>query len=124
MLLGHALDSLLQKMEDLLRKASPIVLTSDLQANVTGRLGLTNREDYQAVTVCPPVEYCFDAAKPKRHEIPWAGLLRYGPFSRDTFSRRTPRLLVICPDQAVGKVSQFLRSFRDGIQSLADARFR
>jgi hypothetical protein len=123
-LLGPALDSLLRKMEDLLRKASPIVLTEDLEARVTGRLEVTNREDYQAVTVSPPVEYCFDAAKAKRHEIPWAGLVQYGPFSRDTFSKRTPRLLVVCPDQAVGKVSQFLKSFRDGIQSLADSRYR
>jgi hypothetical protein len=70
-LLGPALDSLLQKMEDVLKKASPLILSEELQCSVAGRLEVSNEDDYHAVTVSPPVEYCFDAAKAKRHETPW-----------------------------------------------------
>jgi hypothetical protein len=122
-LLGPALECLLGKMDDTLRKASPLDLAPDLNCTFAGRLEITNTTDYQSVIACEPVEYCFDAAMTKRHMIPWQGLLRYGPFSSDTFSKRTPRILVVCPDQASGKVSQFVRAFRDGITSLTDSRY-
>jgi len=66
-------------------------------------------------------EYCFDAAKSKREKMAWAGLERFGPFSRDSFARKSPKILVVCPDNAKGKVEQFIRHFRDGITSQSGA---
>jgi hypothetical protein len=122
-LLGPSLDRLLSKMEDMLRQASPVTLTPDLTCTIGERLELFNDDEYKSLIASNPVEYCFDAAKSKRSILPWAGLLRYGPYSRDTFSKRTPRILVVTPDQAAGKVSQFVKVFRDGIQSFADSRY-
>jgi hypothetical protein len=122
-LLGPALDKLLSKMGDILHQASPVTLAPDLTCTICQRLQLRNDEDYKSVIASGPVEYCFDAAKSKRSVLPWAGLLRYGPYSRDTFSKRTPRVLVVTPDQAAGKVSQFVKVFRDGIHSFAGSRY-
>lgn len=122
-LLGPALDTLLVKMGQILAKASPIRLSTDLSCNIGDRIRPSNSSDYQSVVTCEDVEYCFDAAKSKRTIIPWSGLMKYGPFSRDTFSKRTPRLLVVCPDQSAGKVSQFVRALRDGIQSVGNSKY-
>ena len=45
----------------------------------------------ERVVPAGPVEYCFDAARSKRDAYAWPGLARFGPFSRDTFARPTPR---------------------------------
>ncbi len=122
-LLGPSVDRLLSKMGDILHQASPVLLAPDFTCTIGQRLELHNEADYTSLIASRPVEYCFDAAKSKRSILPWPGLLHYGPFSRDTFSKRTPRLLVVTPDQAAGKVSQFVKVFRDGIQSLANSRY-
>jgi hypothetical protein len=122
-LLGPSLDRLLSRMGDMLRQASPVTLAPDLTCTIGERLELTNDDEYKSLIASNPVEYCFDAAKSKRSSLPWAGLLRYGPYSRDSFSKRTPKVLVVTPDQAAGKVSQFVKVFRDGIQSFADSRY-
>ncbi|RUL84039.1 stem cell self-renewal protein Piwi domain-containing protein [Tautonia sociabilis] len=122
-LLGPALDKLLGKMGEFLTNASPIRLSTDFSCTIRDRVELNNSGDYQSVVKYGDVEYCFDAAKSKRNIIPWSGLMRFGPFSRDTFSKRTPRVLVVCPDQSAGKVSQFVRAFRDGIQSVPNSKY-
>ena len=54
-------------------------------------------------------------ARSKRHQYAWPGLEKYGPFSRDTFARPTPRVLVVFPQAAQGAVEKFIRYLRDGI---------
>ena len=100
-----------------------IQLAPDLACDIDSTIEVTNTPDYQAITSCGAVQYCFDAARAKRHEIAWAGLTKFGPFDRDTFPKRTPRILVVCPNQSAGKVSQFIRTFRDGIQSESNSPF-
>jgi hypothetical protein len=48
-------------------------------------------DEYESVVPARPVEYCFDAARSKRDAYALPGLARFGPFSRDTFARPTPR---------------------------------
>jgi hypothetical protein len=110
-------------MRDVLQGDTLIQLAPDLTCAVDSTIEVTNTPEYQTVTSCSAVQYCFDAARAKRHEIAWAGLTKFGPFDRDTFPKRTPRILVVCPNQSAGKVSQFIRTFRDGIQSESNSQF-
>lgn len=69
------------------------------------------------------MELCYDVSKAKRSRYAWTGLEKFGPFSADTFSAKTPRILIVCPDTAAGQVGQFVKTLRDGIQSLPNSRF-
>ncbi len=121
--LGPSLQKLLDRMRDVLQGDTLIQLAPDLTCAIDSTIEVTNTPEYQTITSCDAVQYCFDAARAKRHEIAWAGLTNFGPFDRDTFPKRTPRILVVCPNQSAGKVSQFIRTFRDGIQSESASRF-
>ncbi|MDA8219825.1 MAG: Piwi domain-containing protein, partial [Dehalococcoidales bacterium] len=110
-----ALEALLDKMSTFLHKKSPFLLAPDLECTVGERIAVANAPDYQSVVAAPPVEYCFDAARSKRWRHPWSGLERYGPFSRDTFPKKSPSILVLCPDTVQGKVENFVTNLRDGI---------
>jgi len=122
-LLGPSLQKLMDRMRDVLQGDTRIQLAPDLTCDIDTTIEVTNTPDYQTISSCGAVEYCFDAARAKRHEIAWTGLTNFGPFDRDTFPKRTPRILVVCPDESAGKVSPFIRTFRDGIQSEANSRF-
>ena len=110
-----ALETLLSKMGQFLEKKSPLLISPGPACEVGSRIAVTNSADYQSVVTAPPVEYCFDAARTKRSSLPWNGLERYGPFSRQTFPKRSPCILVLCPDTVQGKVESFIKDFRDGI---------
>jgi argonaute-like protein implicated in RNA metabolism and viral defense len=122
-LLGPSLKQLLDRMREVLQGDTRIQLAPDLTCDIDSTIEVTNTPDYQTVSSCGAVQYCFDAARAKRHELAWAGLTKFGPFDRDTFPKRTPRILVVSPNQCAGKVSQFIRTFRDGIQSELNSRF-
>lgn len=117
LLTGPATLSLMDKMGSLLQKVSPIEVAPGLSVTVGDPIDVANADGYRSVFAVPPVEYCFDPARTKRERMPWPGLGRYGPFSRDTFAAKTPRLLVLFPERVQGPVERFLRLFRDGIQS-------
>ena len=93
----------------------PLELAEGLICTVSPPLVISNTDEYESVVPARPVEYCFDAARSKRDTYAWPGLARYGPFSRDTFARPTPRILVIFPRAAQGAVEKFIRYLRDGI---------
>jgi len=121
---GSAADDRLEKLGEFFKKASPINLGGGLSCNVIGRLQVTNSGHYKSATVANPVEYCFDAAKTKRDQFPWSGLERFGPYSRDTFSKKSPRILVFFPDTVQGPVETFLRNFRDGVTLPEKSRYQ
>ena len=120
---GPALQALLKKMEEVLKKASPLQLTGGLTCTVGDQIVVGNEGQYKTVVQLDPAQYCFDTSKVKRHAYAWPGLDRFGPYSRDTFSKKSARILVICPDKSVGQVGQFVKAFRDGISSIRDPRF-
>lgn len=112
---GPAVEGLLKTMGDFLRKVSPITITDGLTCSVTERLKTANSPEYQSVVAAPSALYCFDPAKTKRTQYAWPGIERFGPFSKDTFAKKSPKILVLFPDTVQGKVENFLRLFRDGI---------
>jgi len=114
-LTGPALDVMVSRMGSYLAKASPISLCSGLGCSVGDQIAIENMDSYKTYVMAPPVEYCFDAARSKRHKYAWQGLDRFGPFSRDAFGKKSPRILVIFPDSVQGAVERFLRYFRDGV---------
>ena len=120
---GPALHEMLEKMEGFLRTASPIALTSDLDCKIDNVIEMVNNNTFRTVVRLQPAKYCFDPSRAQRSEYAWSGLERFGPFDRETFSKRTPRILVVAPDTAAGKVSQFLKMFRDGITSVPSPRY-
>jgi Piwi domain len=113
---GPAREALLGEMERFLAKASPLELAPGLSCEIGERIAAENTDDYQTVVVTRPVSYCFDPAKTRRHMYAWPGIESFGPFSRDTFAKKSPRLLVVFPDTVQGNVESFLHAFRDGVQ--------
>ena len=122
-LLGPSLHKFLEKMRGVLKAGEEIRLAPDLTCEISDIVEARNEAHYKTVVSCGGVQYCFDSAKVKRHEYAWYGLTKFGPFDRETFSKRSPKILVVCPNESAGKVSQFIRLFRDGIQSEANSRF-
>jgi hypothetical protein len=120
---GPAREQLIRQMETFLAKASPLELAPGLSCEVGERIALHNAHDYKSVVNVRPVSYCFDPAKTRRHMYAWNGLERFGPFSRETFPKKSPRLLVVFPDTVQGHVESFLRSFRDGVRTSGSQAF-
>jgi hypothetical protein len=115
LLIGPALDITLTEMQEFLVKKSPLQIAPNLQGTIGDRLEAINTSEYQSVITASPIEYCFDAARTKRSPYPWVGIDKYGPFSRETFSKKTPEVIVFFPDTVQGAVENFLRALRDGI---------
>lgn len=112
---GPAMEKLLNTMEEFLSKVSPMHLAPDLNCSIGSWIEVANTEDYQTVISASSVEYCFDSARTKRTPYAWSGIDKYGPFSRETFAKKSPHILVIFPDTVQGTVESFLRYLRDGI---------
>ena len=117
LLLGPELDKLITEMGKFLKSKDWIELAHGLSCRVLDRIELANTPDYQSVWHAGEVEHCFDAAKTKRHIYAWPGLIRFGPFDRDIFTKRSPKILVVTPEQASGRVSGFIGHFKNGIPS-------
>jgi len=95
--------------------SGPLELASGLSCSVGKPLRMANTGDYQSIVMARQLDYCFDPARTKRHRYAWPGLETYGPFSRDTFARPSPRILVIFPPSAKGATENFVRRLSDGI---------
>ena len=55
------------------------------------------------------MQYYFDPVRPRRPPIRGLGIMQYGPFSKDTFPKRTLTILIVVLDSA-----QVARSFEKG----------
>src|SRR5258708_35484857 len=110
---GPALRDEVARVGQVLRKR-PLELASDLTCSVGHPVVVMNSPDYQSVVTARQLDYCFDPARSKRDNYAWPGLETYGPFSRDTFARPTPRILVVFPQAAQGAAEKFVRYLRDG----------
>ena len=114
---GAGFDGELRKMQGFLAKKSPIQLHGGVEVSVGQRVQLTNQPGYKTTVELPQSKYCFDRSRTKLHPYAWDGLARFGPFDRGSFPTRSPRILLVTPDSASGKVSQALKKFRDGFGS-------
>jgi hypothetical protein len=93
----------------------PLELAQGLTCSVGMPIRIKNSPSYASIVASRQLDYCFDPARTKRSEYAWPGLERYGPFSRDTFARPSPHVLVVFPQAAQGAVETFVRYLRDGI---------
>jgi Piwi domain len=92
-----------------------VSLSPGLVATVAKPIAVENKPEEPVYVTLPPVDYCFDAAKTKRKQLGWEGLVEFGPFDRDTFDKRNPRLLVVVPQSHQTKAEQVLQAFVEGI---------
>lgn len=120
---GPGLDQLCSKMGEVLERNSPIQVTREIECRVLGRIKAENSGSYKTVVDVGQGEYCFDPAKTKRSGYAWPGIERFGPYSRDTFPKKSPRILVVVPDKATGKVGQFVGLLNQGITSIPGSRY-
>lgn len=92
-----------------------IQILPGLYAEFGNLIRVRNTPEHTSVVFSGPVEHCFDPARTQRDTYSWRGLVKFGPFSRSSFSRREPHLLVVCPDTAKGQVEQFVKGLLDGV---------
>lgn len=115
LLSGPAVNEMVRQFRQFFRKDPALQLTEQLTVTIGDHLKLTNTNAYHTIHLAPPVQYYFDPARTKASPYPWVGIKQYGPFSKDTFPKRTPTILVIFPDSAQGATEKFLNSFRNGL---------
>lgn len=120
---GPGLDKTLDEMGKFLLSKNPLSLPGNLTCTIGERVRIDNTVDFKSFVQLRPARYCFDRSRTKLADYAWVGLQRYGPFDRESFPKRTPRILVVCPDRVAGRVSQAMQLFRDGIVSVEDSRF-
>jgi hypothetical protein len=114
-LAGPAINGLLRQFHQFFQKDPVLTITDDLTVTINEQLAVTNTPAYQTIHVAPPVQYYFNPARTKASPYPWVGIQQYGPFSKDTFPKRSPHLIVVFPENTQGATEAFLRSLRDGI---------
>jgi hypothetical protein len=114
---GPAINQLLKQFHSFFSKDPKLRLTEDLEVTIGNQLTVGEGEGYQSVHRAAPVQYYFNPSRTKTHQFPWLGIKQYGPFSKDTFPKRSPNILVVFPDSAQGATETFLKSFKDGVTS-------
>jgi hypothetical protein len=112
---GPAVSELLQQFHQFFQKDPTLQLTRDLTVTIKDQLSVRNSASYESIHLAPPVQYYFNPARTKASPYPWYGIKQYGPFSKDTFPKRTPNILVVFPDMAQGATETFLNHLRNGI---------
>lgn len=92
----------------------PISCAEGLIATVTKQVFQVTSQSPCAASVLDPPKYMLKYGRqPVLGPIATA-LSSQGPFDQDSFKKTTPHILVITPKQYLGRVEQFLRSWRDG----------
>lgn len=106
---GVGYDACIQRLSKTLTKPKGICLGPDISVAVGEQVGVGQLKRPL------PVNYCFDPGKTKQNIYAWSGLSDYGPYTRDSFPRQSPKLLLVCPLDAQNRVEQAVHKFRDGI---------
>ena len=112
--LGPDFDAKVERVGKYLAR-KPIPLALGLQARLGQRLTIINDDDANSVYKAPPVDYVYDRSGSNSAKYAWRGLLDYGPYDRDSFPTRSPRLLVVFPQAVEGRTNSFLAHLRDGM---------
>ncbi len=112
---GVALEETITKLGEYIKRKSPIQITPNLKGHIGDRIEVFNDSNYKSFIKAPPVEFCFDTARTKRDKYPWRGICKHGTFSRASFARKSPEIVVFFLDTVQGSVENFLRNFKDGV---------
>lgn len=106
-----------------LKPKSPVSIGLGVVAHFQDPIMLGNTGEYQSVKPFEPVQFCFDPARTKRHVFPAAGLHNFGPYSADTFPKKSPTILVVVPEQMQGVAETFLQQMQRGFPAKAGAAY-
>ena len=98
---------------------SPLELGAGLTCTVGSPLSIRGATRSESVRAAKQLDYCFDASRRKRNKYAWPGLSSYGPFSQETFSRTSPRILVVCPSASEVAARSFMSKLRNGMEGKA-----
>ena len=122
LLTGPGLDQQLRSMHAHLKKGT-VLLCPGLRCKVGEQIEVRNEPGHATVVKLPSPQYCFDAARTKLDRQAWPGLVRWGPYSAQSFDRRTPRILLVAPKSLAGRAGQFAAKLRGGVQVAGKAAF-
>lgn len=111
---GPGMAKFLLEMERWLRQKAPIIASPGLTLSVDRQIQLTDMGGYRSVKVFDPIKFCFDPSRTKRHSFPAQGLHNFGPYSADTFPKKSPTILAVIPSNIQGRVETFLNHFQKG----------
>ncbi len=98
-----------------LNKSAALEIAPALTCRIGEQIHITNTEDYKSIVSASRDKYYFDPARSKSADFAWLGITNHGPFSKDTFPKRSPNILVVFPQIAQGQTETFLRYFRECI---------
>jgi hypothetical protein len=115
LLSGPAINGLLQEFQRFFQKDPVLSLTKGFAVTIHEQITVANNHRYETIHRLSPVQYYFNPARTKASPYPWLGIKQYGPFSKDTFPKRTPNILVVFPDTTQGATETFLNHLRSGI---------
>lgn len=112
--LGPDLNAIVERMGAFLRHKSPVNIAHGVTVAVGDRLGIENTIDATNIYTVRPVEYVFHRSGEQRNIYAWPGLSQYGPYDQSSFAKKSPRILVVFPERAQGKVEDFVHALRSG----------
>lgn len=111
---GPASKDLLVNFEVFFKKKGPLTIGPGLTATISTPISLKNVGAYQSLKPFNPIQFCFDASKTKLHQFPDQGLHHFGPYSADTFPKKSPTVLALIPKRIQGSAEKFLSLLQKG----------
>ncbi len=121
LLSGPEIENTLDRFAKFFSDSTPLEISPQLEGKIGERIQVTNRDVYKSILIANKVKYYFDPARSKTSDYAWLGIKNYGPFSKDTFAKRSPDILVIFPETAQGQTETFLKYLRDGVPSVGSS---
>lgn len=117
LLSGPEIENTLDRFGTFFAESTSLEISPALRCKVGERVQVANRDGYKSIVIADTVKYYFDPARSRTSDYAWLGIKNHGPFSKDTFPKRSPDILVIFPEIAQGQTETFLKYFRDGVPS-------
>jgi hypothetical protein len=112
---GPAIKDLLNTFHRFFQRDPNLQITPDLWVTIGDQITFENSPGYQTIHRAQPVQYYFNPARTKANQYPWLGIKQFGPFSKDTFPKRSPNILVVSPATVQGGAEKFINYLKDGI---------
>jgi Piwi domain len=111
-----------QRFADWLIGGGPLTIANGVKATVGPPTGGSRSELRVTGRQLTEPTFVFDLGGGKTSPYPDHGLNNFGPYDSESFTPKTPHVLVIAPRQFQGRVETFIREFRDGTSATAFAK--
>ncbi|GEM_PF-298523 len=106
----------------LLRENGDLLLAADLSCTAGDLLAPSKGTDTGTYRQFPKPTFVFDPAGSKTNTWHNGGLVNFGPFDAESFTKKRPEIAVITPQEYQGDVEVFLRQFKEGMPPVETAR--